>query len=237
MIPVIHGTVLLAQLSVSGDRVFQVVKHVLYINSYCIIAAMVLPQLSCWLNTATSVAVERQREPDTRMCIRMCCGAEPCQQPHIKLEMHGGAGSDLKKEAEEAEYAWLSLDSLKPFREGDGETVEGEDPLLKGSIAAAEQAVATAADIALDEDQAANSGAESMSDSDGGGRHHDTLLSCYHPHLAVVKSTLHSCALSACGNTSLPCQMLFQIHGASRLMAQAPCDQTSCHVQAGATHR
>ena len=151
--------------------------------------------------------------------------------------MHGGAGSDLKKEAEEAEYAWLSLDSLKPFREGDGETVEGEDPLLKGSIAAAEQAVATAADIALDEDQAANSGAESMSDSDGGGRHHDTLLSCYHPHLAVVKSTLHSCALSACGNTSLPCQMLFQIHGASRLMAQAPCDQTSCHVQAGATHR
>ena len=75
----------------------------------------------------------------------------------------------MKKEAEEAEYAWLALDSLKPFREGDGETVEGEDPLLKGSIAAAEQAVAAAAaERAQEEEQAADSGAESMSDSDGG---------------------------------------------------------------------
>ena len=151
--------------------------------------------------------------------------------------MHGGAGSDLKQEAEEAEYAWLSLDSLKPFREGDGETVEGEDPLLKGSIAAAEQAVATAADIAQDEDQAADSGAESMSDSDGGGRHPKTLLVCYYLLVVIMKSNLHSCALSACGNTVIPCQMLFQMHGASYLLAQATCDWTSCHVQAGATHR
>ena len=77
-------------------------------------------------------------------------------------------GNEVKKEAEEAEYAWLALDSLKPFREGDGETVEGEDPLLKGSIAAAEQALAAAAARAQDEEQAADSGAESMSDSDGG---------------------------------------------------------------------
>lgn len=81
-----------------------------------------------------------------------------------------GAGNVVKKEAEEAEYAWLSLDSLKPYREGDGDAVEGEDPLLKGSVAAAEQAVATAADKAQDEEQAADSGADSVSDSDGGGQ-------------------------------------------------------------------
>lgn len=95
----------------------------------------------------------------------------------------------MKKEAEEAEYAWLSLDSLKPFREGDGETVEGEDPLLKGSIAAAEQAVAITADRAQDEDQGADSGAESVSDSDGGGQQQPVL------HGALTK--LRICSVGA----------------------------------------
>ncbi|KAL0025228.1 hypothetical protein WJX77_008845 [Trebouxia sp. C0004] len=86
-------------------------------------------------------------------------------------------GSDSRLESEEAEYAWLSIDSLKPFREGDSLAFEEDkhisDPTLKACIAAAEHAVKTAADRAA----AAAADAElegedvdddSQSDSDGG---------------------------------------------------------------------
>lgn len=97
--------------------------------------------------------------------------ASPLGFVPVPMQSPAHAGAEVKKEAEEAEYAWLSLDSLKPFREGDGEAMEVEspsgDPLLKGSIAAAEQAVAAAADRANNDD-GVDSEAESASDSDGG---------------------------------------------------------------------
>ena len=87
------------------------------------------------------------------------------------------SGSDSRLDSEEAEYAWLSIDSLKPFREGDSLAFEEDkhisDPTLKACIAAAERAVKTAADRAA----AAAADAElegedvdddSQSDSDGG---------------------------------------------------------------------
>ncbi len=52
-------------------------------------------------------------------------------------------------DSEEAEYAWLSLDCLKPFKLGDVSGTEGAapsgDPLLKASVAAAEASVRAAA--------------------------------------------------------------------------------------------
>ena len=86
-------------------------------------------------------------------------------------------GDDSKLDSDEAEYAWLSLDSLKPFREGDSLTAEDEthvsDPTLTACIAAAERAVKAAADRAAAADDAEpegeeEDGAESLSDSDGG---------------------------------------------------------------------
>ncbi len=87
------------------------------------------------------------------------------------------SGSDSRLDSEEAEYAWLSIDSLKPFREGDSLAFEEDkhisDPTLKACIEAAERAVKTAADRAA----AAAADAElegedvdddSQSDSDGG---------------------------------------------------------------------
>ena len=86
------------------------------------------------------------------------------------------AGNDNRADAEEAEYAWLSMDSLKPFREGDSLAFEEDkhitDPTLKACISAAEHAVKAAADRAaaaaavVEGDDADD--AESQSDSDGG---------------------------------------------------------------------
>ena len=86
------------------------------------------------------------------------------------------AGGDSKSDSDEAEYAWLSLDSLKPFREGDSLTAEDEnhvsDPTLTACIAAAERTVKAAAHrsaAAEAEPQGEDDdGAESLSDSDGG---------------------------------------------------------------------
>ncbi len=87
------------------------------------------------------------------------------------------AGSDSKLDSEEAEYAWLSIDSLKPFREGDSLAFEEDkhisDPTLKACIAAAERAVKAAADrAAAAADEAEQEGEDldddSQSDSDGG---------------------------------------------------------------------
>ena len=87
-------------------------------------------------------------------------------------------GADSKVDADEAEYAWLSLDSLKPFREGDSLVAKDEshvsDPTLTACIAAAERAVKSAADRAAaaaedaEQDGEDDDGAESLSDSDGG---------------------------------------------------------------------
>ena len=94
--------------------------------------------------------------------------------------MHLCAGHDNKPEVdkEEPEYAWLTLDSLKPFREGDSLTAEDEnhvsDPTLTACIAAAEQVVKAAAEKAAtpaadaEQDGEDEDGVESLSDSDGG---------------------------------------------------------------------
>lgn len=120
-------------------------------------------------------------------------------------------GDDSKLDSDEAEYAWLSLDSLKPFREGDSLTGEDEthisDPTLTACIAAAERAVKVAADKAAaagdaepegeDED-----GAESMSDSEGGERgilqclcSTTSLRSCVW-RLVRIKARLCTCKVS-----------------------------------------
>lgn len=87
-------------------------------------------------------------------------------------------GDESRLDSDEAEYAWLSLDSLKPFREGDSLTAEDEnhvsDPTLTACIAAAERAVKSAADrpaapaAAAEQEGEDDDGAESQSDSDGG---------------------------------------------------------------------
>ncbi len=86
------------------------------------------------------------------------------------------SGSDSRLDSEEAEYAWLSIDSLKPFREGDSLAFEEDkhisDPTLKACIEAAERAVKTAADRATAAADAELEGEDvdddSQSDSDGG---------------------------------------------------------------------
>lgn len=105
------------------------------------------------------------------------CSTEHKTQQHPESQFC--TGGDSKLDSDEAEYAWLSLDSLKPFREGDSLTAEDEsyvsDPTLTACIAAAERAVKAAADrsaaAAADGEQEGeeDDGAESMSDSDGGG--------------------------------------------------------------------
>lgn len=92
---------------------------------------------------------------------------------------------ESRLDSDEAEYAWLSLDSLKPFREGDSLTAEDEnhvsDPTLTACIAAAERAVKAAADrpaaAAADAEQEGedDDGVESLSDSDGGEAPYGTL--------------------------------------------------------------
>ena len=90
-------------------------------------------------------------------------------------------GGDSRTDSEEAEYAWLSMDSLKPFREGDSSAFEEDkhisDPTLKACIAAAERAVKTAADRAAAaaadaEQEGEDINDESQSDSDGGEIQH-----------------------------------------------------------------
>lgn len=105
--------------------------------------------------------------------------ASTLQRRHTSmLEAMIYTGGDSNLDSDEAEYAWLSLDSLKPFREGDSLTAEDEahvsDPTLTACIAAAERAVKAAADrsaaAAADAEQEGedDDGAESLSDSDGG---------------------------------------------------------------------
>lgn len=98
-----------------------------------------------------------------------------CKAQQVSMSLC--TGDDSKLDSDEAEYAWLSLDSLKPFREGDSLTAEDEthvsDPTLTACIAAAERAVKAAADRAAAADDAEpegeeEDGAESLSDSDGG---------------------------------------------------------------------
>lgn len=90
-------------------------------------------------------------------------------------------GGDNRSDSEEAEYAWLSMDSLKPFREGDSSAFEEDkhisDPTLKACIAAAERAVKTAADRAAAaaadaEQEGEDVNEDSQSDSDGGETQH-----------------------------------------------------------------
>lgn len=108
----------------------------------------------------------------------MCCHGWVCVVSKVDYII---AGSGSKLDSEEAEYAWLSIDSLKPFREGDSLVAYNDDkhvgdPTLKACIAAAEQAVkaatdraaAAATDAAEQEAKDAEDGDESQSDSDGG---------------------------------------------------------------------
>ena len=108
----------------------------------------------------------------------MCCHGWVCVVSKVGCII---AGSGSKLDSEEAEYAWLSIDSLKPFREGDSLVAYDDDkhvgdPTLKACIAAAEQAVkaatdraaAAATDEAEQEVKDAEDGDESQSDSDGG---------------------------------------------------------------------
>ena len=59
--------------------------------------------------------------------------------------MYAASSGPEAEEADEAEYAWLPLDFIKPFRSGDVSGTEGapasEDENLRASIAAAEAAV------------------------------------------------------------------------------------------------
>lgn len=95
------------------------------------------------------------------------------------------AGGDSKSDSDEAEYAWLSLDSLKPFREGDSLTAEDEnhisDPTLTACIASAERTVKAAAHRSAAAEAEAqgedDDGAESLSDSDGGNAY--LCFCCY----------------------------------------------------------
>lgn len=113
----------------------------------------------------------------------MCC-------PHHEPFMFTHYAEET--EPEEAEYAWLPLDCIKPFRFGDVSGVDGgaasSDPALKASVAQAEGALrasgqhltaaSRAAALAATGDMEAAAAAreeaiieeaEFQSDSDGGG--------------------------------------------------------------------
>ncbi|CAD7703269.1 unnamed protein product, partial [Ostreobium quekettii] len=74
---------------------------------------------------------------------------------------------------EEAEYAWLSPASLKPFRSGDlsgrGDGIESQDPVLRSSIAAAQRSL-------KDSEEAGMQWGSDNEDSDGGWGYSATLL-------------------------------------------------------------
>ena len=104
--------------------------------------------------------------------------------------MHVCAGPD----GDEAEYAWLSANNLKPFKQGDSQMMDpamtGNDPSLRECILAAERNVtdllarAAAREKARTEQQEVaqdDADTEAATDSDGGEGLRPLPLACLKP--------------------------------------------------------